>query len=550
MSMPRPNQNPGPLADHVRKGRVFSPPLAATGALTIGDWVHNDLPDLLWPILVIGDRGPSGVRSFVQWQGDVVRDLAGTIDDVALASGLNGRLTALARLGDEHEDRQQRLVKAAKTHGLLSAEVEHALACYPYRPAGWLTSVEIHTPDQAEVDLVARSILTVLTDAHLEALLKCLPVWAAVQAGVGHYDPVTIDLLKDYPVNEAKRSQADSVVRAAWGASKAADEFQDPAFYEEALRWARVFWGANSMTTKCVRGGRDAPDDGAGASQADGSDIGQETSPTRGQSIEDGVPPIAEMPAEGAHLRRRVLDLLSSYMEAIETSPRRLDDPAPLEVHTGLVSRAGRDLAAALGHADLWCLEHGAHIGRMLVEIRIYLAWMSGQDPAIYRQFQDYGAGKAKLYSRMIQESGLDLEHPGAREGAAEFDRLSHTHDVLDHRVVDTRDSFAEGKSLRAMADECGLLDLYRYAYTVSSGVTHSEWWSVETHAMEPCRNVLHGGHRIPSLSLNPGGNVPLAEGWVDQFYTLLWFSLESLRADPEATEAAFAWLHDDDTTI
>ena len=87
------------------------------------------------------------------------------------------------------------------------------------------------------------------------------------------------------------------------------------------------------------------------------------------------------------------------------------------------------------------------------------------------------------------------------------------------------------------MAEECGLLDLYRQAYYMASGVSHSEWWSVETHAMERCLNVLHGGHLIPSLSLNPGGNVEFATTWVDQLYTLIQVSLQILGTEEEAVE-------------
>lgn len=43
---------------------------------------------------------------------------------------------------------------------------------------------------------------------------------------------------------------------------------------------------------------------------------------------------------------------------------------------------------------------------------------------------------------------------------------------------------------------------------------------------MERCLNVLHGGHLIPSLSLNFGENVELASSWVDQLYTLIRISL------------------------
>jgi hypothetical protein len=100
-----------------------------------------------------------------------------------------------------------------------------------------------------------------------------------------------------------------------------------------------------------------------------------------------------------------------------------------------------------------------------------------------------------------------------------------------------------DGKSIRAMAEECGLLDLYRQTYYMASGVSHSEWWSIETHTMERCINVLHEGHLIPSLSLNPGGNTEFASTWVNQFYTLIQVSLKILGTDEEAVENTFAWL-------
>ncbi|MDQ2847829.1 MAG: DUF5677 domain-containing protein [Actinomycetota bacterium] len=216
------------------------------------------------------------------------------------------------------------------------------------------------------------------------------------------------------------------------------------------------------------------------------------------------------------------------------------------EVHAGLVARAGRDLITALGAPDLWCMEHGSHIIRVLVEVRIYLQWMATQDATIYRSFQEYGAGKAKLYARIMDELPAEARRPDFEEAVKEVEGLSHNDGPLDHRTVDTRDSFAEGKSIRAMASECGLLDLYRQAYSMASGVAHSEWWSVETHAMERCLNVLHGGHLIPSLSLSAGGNVDLARSWVDQFYALVRQSLQILGTDADAIAAAFSWLEDD----
>jgi Family of unknown function (DUF5677) len=188
-------------------------------------------------------------------------------------------------------------------------------------------------------------------------------------------------------------------------------------------------------------------------------------------------------------------------------------------------------------------MEHGAHIIRVLVEVRIYIQWMAQQDPSIYHAFQEYGAGKAKLYSRIMDELPEEARRPDFVEAVEELKRLSHNDDVLDYRAVDTRDSFADGKSIRAMAEECGLLDLYRQAYYMASGVAHSEWWSVETHAMERCMNILHRGHLIPSLALSSGGNVELARSWVDQLDALSRTSLQILGTDETSVARAFTWL-------
>ncbi len=88
---------------------------------------------------------------------------------------------------------------------------------------------------------------------------------------------------------------------------------------------------------------------------------------------------------------------------------------------------------------------------------------MATQDPAIYRSYQEFGAGKAKLYARIIDELPVDElpvdELPvdariaGFDEAIEELERLSHNDGVFDLRVVDTSDSFS-GKSIRAMAED------------------------------------------------------------------------------------------------
>ena len=409
----------------------------------------------------------------------------------------------------------------------MSPSVARVLAGYPGRPAAWLVDLPFAPLGKSDLALLGRAILETLRDGHREAIIKCLGIWSAVQAGTFSGDATTIATLRSYPTDLATRPRADSIVRAAWAARKGAALAKDATDFEAAIAWAKVFWNSNSTVTPCFR-------------QRD-----LEAGPSDHQNADEVTTPGDA--SAGVNLQEFAMDLLSSYAEALETDRFSLYDHERQEVHAGLVCRAVRDVIAALGTPDLWCLEHGAHIGRMLVEVRIYLEWMALQEPTIYRAYQDFGAGKAKLYARIMQELPSKSHVTGIMGAVDELRKLSRTHDVVDDRIVDTRDSFAEGKSLREMAKESGLFDLYRQAYYISSGVAHSEWWSVETHCMERCMNVLHRGHLIPSLSLSSGGNVALAKSWIDSSYALMHTSLKILGTDAGAVASAFSWLVDDD---
>jgi hypothetical protein len=490
----------------------------------LADWVRDDLPDLIWPALVLALRGENAAAAFARWQSLVQTDLRRDVEAKELAECLDGRLTGLERLATRHSGAGAIVRRRAIELQLLPDPVQSALLAYPERPASWLVPGELTPPGQAEIDLLVKAVLEAVTDHHREALLKCLSIWSAVQAGAFSTSAEMIELLNPYPNDAATRNQADTVICASWGAMKGVLlTEEEEARFDNSIRWAKVFWGINSMTTRCLRrrdltaevdSDRDDEEPAAGADQAD----------------------------DGEHLQQLAMDLVASYMEALDKAPSRLYDPEPQEVHAGLVLRAGREVITALGHPDLWSAEHGSHVTRVLVEARVLLQWMATQPADIYQRFQDYGAGKAKLYTRILDELPADARIDGYSAALEELTNLSHNHDVLDLRIVDTNDSFS-GKSLRAMAEECGLLDFYRQAYYLASGVAHSEWWSIETHAMERCLNVLHRGHRIPHMALNAGGNTPMASAWVDQLYALIRVSLSVLGTDESHVAAAFSWI-------
>lgn len=534
MSLPKPNAGPGPLADHVRSGRVYRSPLAATGVLQIGDWVRDDLPDFLWPVLLLELQGNGAARRFVAWQHDVQQDLADLAEARFVAECLDGRLTSLERLVDRVPAAQQAVRARALEHGLLPDQVTRALTSYFHRPAEWLTPVEVQPPGQDEIDLLASSVLSVLRDGHREALIKCMFIWSTVQAGTLNTSKETIGLLASYPSDLPTRDAADTTIRAMWGAHRGLVTHEDPDYFRASIQWSRMFWGTNSIATRCLR-----------RRETEESDLTQPNVDAANYTDPENYPPPTVFPDDTKRYRGFVLDLLSSYAEALEAAPSELHQPERQEVNAGLVFRAGRELSVALGHPDLWCEEHGSHISRTLAETRIILQWMTTQDFSIYRTYKDYGAGKAKLYARILDEIPEDARTPAFADGIRELRNLSYSDETIDYRAVDTSDTFS-AKSLRSMAEEAGLLDLYRHVYQMASGTTHGEWWSIENNAMERCLNVLHRGHLIPSLHLNAGGNADFASGWVQQFYSIVRLSLNALGTDPEIVDSSFGWVSDD----
>ncbi|WP_298891179.1 DUF5677 domain-containing protein [uncultured Serinicoccus sp.] len=573
MKLPRPTEPTGPLQGHVRRGRTYSTPLAASGILQIGNWIRDDLPDLLWPALFLAEKGSSRVAvQFVRFQKDVLDDLRDLIErDAQLTDCLDGSLTGLDRLVEREPSAQDVVVQRADEHGLRTHTVARALGVYPQRPAKWLFDNTHGRPTSDDAALLATAVREAITDGHREAIVKCLRFWAAIQGGTLSADRGFIELLRNYPVDEATRSLADTNIRAAWGARRAADSIAHPEYAQPRADWARAFWQVNSLFTQCVRArelrgatGRvrggpegdpsacDPPSRSTGkpgtrdAGDTSPLDLADVMEPEQDRDWTDDQPETIGL--QPGDFRQRAMDLFTSYVEAIETGAQRIYDPDAQEVHTGIVSRAAREVITGLGTPDLWCTEHGSHIGRTLVESRIVLAWMSTQDEEIYRKYKAYGAGKAKLNSLIAREIPPEWLLNGASDAIDEMSRLSHNDDLLDYVSVDLGSTFS-GKTLRTMADEAGLLDLYRHAFQLQSGFTHSEWWAVEMECMERCRNVLHRGHLIPSLDLAYGGVVTVGRAWVIALHGLIRASLEILDTDEEVVREAFAWLLPSHTT-
>jgi len=509
------------LAGHVQKGkRQFVPPIVHSGVFNQVDWRRTDLPDLIWPILVSHLNGNDAIRGFVNWQKELIATLKLNNQSKGLVECLDGRLSGIEILAQGSIKRQGIIREAAIKHGLLPDRLQQILLTYPSFPGRWIFKAE--APEETQKTDLFDAVIAVLGDGHREALIKCISIWAALQGGTFSADKTFLDALVDYPTNIKNQKHADSLVRASWTPRQKYIEKQLPSRENLTKQWSQDFWRINSKLLPCFRH----------------QDFTQHKFYENNSSTTSKENAVDENIGRDSRLKvnryQSVLDRIEKFIETLEISGFEQHSREKYEVNSGLIVRAGRELLAVLEAPVLWTSEFGSHITRMLVETQIYLTWMAKQDDHIYRQFQEYGFGKSKLYEHMLKETSVEHLTDEIRKGIDEFNRLSRNSEVLDIRTIDTRDSFAGGKSIRAMAAESGHKELYTMVYGVASGVTHSEWWSIEQNAMEECLNVLHGGHLIPSLSLNSGGDERLADHWIGMYNTMMDEVIEILGLEWE----------------
>jgi hypothetical protein len=337
----------GILAGHTKRGRSYLPPMRELGVKTV-DWVRDDLPDLLWPVLLLAEQGPKGIRGVIEWQKNVTSQLADgyQFED---QSRLSGRLTMIDACASGSEHRTALLRATALDGGLLSAEVSAALSLYPARPASWFVG---EVSEEVEVDralnLIARGVLDALSNGHHEALLKFLSITCGVLDGSFTSTAETIDLLKDYPANQAKRSQADTVIRAFYSASKGALQVRNPEFWRSSLDWAEIFWNANGRLTRCLPQS-EFPDsaDVRGEDRDDSMDSETDEALASAALEMDESGLAVDNPRderrEAVEYANEVARLFGLYAAALEAKvPLDIFRPAKNEVHAGLITRAAQ----------------------------------------------------------------------------------------------------------------------------------------------------------------------------------------------------------------
>jgi hypothetical protein len=473
----------GALADHERKGREYLPKLRQL-PLTLTDNFRDEGPDFLWPSLLWVVGGDKLVLKLVEVQKVLADQLSGA------RPRFDGRLSTLESWTESERKELAPVLRAElERHDLLPVEIVAVFRMYSGIPGFWLISdlLEVQTQSvipQSSLLLEARALAEWGRGGHLEALTKYLTFCWGVLTKSMTFGSELIEYMHDYPQVVGKLGAAESMIRAGYGAHRGTWTEYELGTQIIALAWARAFWSQNWTLTGCLPefGEEALPDEAAGGGDAPAG---------QAEDTEDEL--VVQLATE-------LGIIVDDFLEWFHSAPvLDLYDPLPSEVVSGLILRAISAVASVVRAPHQWSSQFGAGALRQMAETEILFGWFAAH-PEDFEKYRDYGLGHEKLTWLHVEDL-LDVlpTIPSSLEKVAvAVEKRRKEGPALDTTVVNVGPTF-NGISLRSMAQEVGLADLYRSVFQASSAELHAEWEPVRRENLMRCLNPLHRFHLIPS---------------------------------------------------
>jgi hypothetical protein len=316
-------------------------------AFVPNDWVRDDLPDLIWPLLLVAVHGDSMAELFKRAQKLVLQSVPSEeIDRWDLR--LDGRLTSVEAF-PEHV--QSPIVEAfsdaGTTEDVFPDSLLRILSLYEDAPGRWLLVdpwlPDRHLPPEEEaVETLARAIVQAATSEDVNALVKTAPLaWQVLRGMIGKLPVEAVEDLKGYPADLARRPAAESLIRSHFLVDKAADMELHPQRIANAAAWAKSFWTQNWTNTLCLVSEPVEP---------------QEEDEAPSLTSEKEKVASEEALKEATRMWRSFVRSAMSRDLAVD-----LHEPARHEVLVALVVRAFKAVTTILRTPRQWTGEEGSH---------------------------------------------------------------------------------------------------------------------------------------------------------------------------------------------
>jgi len=517
------------LEKHKRHRKTLLPPLAQLPVSPVS-WVKDLLPEVLWLDSVIASYDLRTSANILHATLDIV-DTTVSADPSHVVTGLVssfGLVPAEAR-----SDLKKMLVTAGYFDYAFSREFLSMISNYPSCPMHWLVEdVEISSHESNQGIEYAKEAVLRLFPSRATHASRCrmIPLARLAKHGklvVTEQASEIVELLADYSeeMDEERQKQAESVARAMF--------LSVQGMVSSQSTWPADFWRRNYSISPC---------------DTEYHEIASSTSTpfskrwfidivtASANSLSDRI-----MAMRMARHRRESLATLAKALSDLMDAFKAASTKAALDTYEldrddvlfGLVSRQFHLYYLIANDTRLWIPEYGLLFHRVMADTLIIGSWLAKRNDAeLFRRFKTYSLGKQKLYKLHLEQlrlrSGFDTEE--LEEMLSE--RISE--EIMEEFLPIELGAAFEGTTIREMAIEANLKEVYDLVYAPTSSEVHGEWSSLKEYSLGVCANPLHRLHRLPRLLpehvSSPG--IPLTASSILADTVLMWLGSYGL-AEP-----------------
>jgi len=435
-----------PLEILKRTGKLLQGPTRTLLNMQLSSWVNDALPEILWTALLFGTLPRTEALAHLRRVLVKVRDNKEVLAESSLEH---------SRLAQFDQD-QFNLFFAELCSDEAAKAALSPLLLLQRLPDRALWEKVLGKPKDDAAHGLANAV-ALSFDHQSEAATDCrwFKIMTMIEAGRMQFDlklQGRLDAIVDYPNRGDMRSVRPSIrameMMTRPGASK--NEVKSP--------WCDDFWAECWEQTECFPLNPD-----------------EKAKVLDGQSLIDQV----------VDLEEKLSGHFTSTVETTNIDPKH---------------DAAFGLTLYIVHLLFFCLKssvgqtvQGRLLLRCVVETYITLAFLVAKDdPTIWLQYRNYGAGQAKL-SLLKMNAQNEVPSFISRELLEQLANEDMWHEHQDIKLGAWAD-----KNLRKMAEDAGVKALYDRHYDALSGYGHANWIGLSHSLFGLCLNPLHRFHRIP----------------------------------------------------
>lgn len=447
-----------PLAGYERHRKRLISPVNQLTSVTDVTWAERTLPEVLW-LTADWDAGGGDVVAAL----DILQRHAAPVAPGGAV--IDGRISNFALIVPERRP-AARADWRREAPWASPMALRRALSFFPECPAAWLFEPVPPSDDgerEAALEFLRRAIV-LLIDGH-----------GAPATAVRAFILKRLSDLGAASGIDETFALGPSAVRASWSALLAAHDLKPG--HSDAGAWSAHFWEIARGLAPCDLGDLGEP-----------ADIGHDA---RGE-LDARSHQVSLAAAQTAG------DALRVHQTAtVPNPPLSWQDTTVL---LGMASRAYRLFVLLLQQPGMWNNGSFSFLLRPLIEARIAITWLGEQDAAAFEAYREHGRGTALMLRSRIEQSA-------AVDGVGLDDKTRALLDEQTRRDGSERTWLAQdvnlgswGPSVRSMAKEVDLDEVYGIEFAGSSSSVHGEWTTVRDMEGELCIEPLHGHHHLAAF--------------------------------------------------